>query len=348
MHSRTSISTVAAVVAAMFSIALLLAACGSGSGPGAPASPTQPSKTGVTPAKSNPGTSQLKGKITSSGAWALYPMMVRWAEEFQKRNPGVEFDISAGGAGKGAADALGGMVDIGMVSREIFPAEIEKGAVYVGSAIDAVVATANPANPYREQLLASGINRQAFIDIWISGKATNWRDVFPGAKVMGKTDLHVYTRSDAAGAPETWANYLGKKQEDLQGIGVYGDPGLAETIRKDPLGIGFNNIGFAYDSKTRKQIDGLLVIPIDVNGNGKLDPGENFYDTVDALTQAIATRTYPWPPARELYLVTSRQFKGVTKEFVKWILTEGQQFAPEAGYVPLSKESAQKWLETVN
>lgn len=48
----------------------------------------------------------LNGTITISGAWALYPMMIRWSEEYQKLYPDIMFDISAGGAGKGMADAL--------------------------------------------------------------------------------------------------------------------------------------------------------------------------------------------------------------------------------------------------
>ena len=63
--------------------------------------------------------SELQGTIRVSGAWALYPMMVNWGEEFRKIHPKVRVDISAGGAGKGVADALAGLVDIGMVSREI-------------------------------------------------------------------------------------------------------------------------------------------------------------------------------------------------------------------------------------
>ena len=59
------------------------------------------------------------GQISISGAFALYPMVIRWADEYKKINPGVRFDISAGGAGKGISDALNGMVEIGMVSREI-------------------------------------------------------------------------------------------------------------------------------------------------------------------------------------------------------------------------------------
>jgi phosphate transport system substrate-binding protein len=44
--------------------------------------------------------------------------------------------------------------------------------------------------------------------------------------------IHVYTRSDAAGAPDVWAKHLGKKQENLLGIGVFGDPGLAAAASK--------------------------------------------------------------------------------------------------------------------
>ncbi|MCX9013142.1 MAG: substrate-binding domain-containing protein, partial [Candidatus Methanoperedens sp.] len=69
----------------------------------------------------------LEGTITLSGAFALYPMAVRWGEEFQKLHPKVKVEVSAGGAGKGMADTLGGLVDIGMVSRDIDKSEIEKG-----------------------------------------------------------------------------------------------------------------------------------------------------------------------------------------------------------------------------
>ena len=84
----------------------------------------------------------LEGTITISGAWALYPLVVRWGEEFQKIHPAVRFDISAGGAGKGMADALANAVDIGMVSREIYPQETEQGAFWVSVAKDAVFLTA--------------------------------------------------------------------------------------------------------------------------------------------------------------------------------------------------------------
>jgi phosphate transport system substrate-binding protein len=183
---------------------------------------------------------ELEGTITLSGAWALYPMVVRWGEEFRLLHSKVELDISAGGAGKGMADALGGLVDIGMVSREIYPEEVARGASWVAVARDAVFPTVNRDNPVLNDLLTTGVERETLIEIWAQGKVTAW------GEVVGKPEMtdpiSVYTRSDACGAAQTWAKYLGYEQEDLSGIAVYGDPGVAAAVARDPLGIGYNKL----------------------------------------------------------------------------------------------------------
>lgn len=283
------------------------------------------------------GQERVKGNISISGAFALYPMAVRWAEEFRKIYPEVRIDISGGGAGKGITDALTNMVDIGMVSREIYPEELKRGAYPVAVTKDAVVAVINASNPVIGEIMSKGLRRETGNSIWITGTYKTWSQAF-GSK--GPMPIHVYTRSDACGAAEVWAKYYGKKQEDLLGSGVYGDPGLALAVKKDPLGIGYNNIGYVYDSKTKKQISGLRVVPLDINGDGKITPDENFYDSMDQLINAIAEGKFPSPPARELYLVTNgKPQKEVVKKFLLWILTEGQKFVNEAGYISLSKES---------
>ena len=278
---------------------------------------------------------EIKGTIRVSGAWALYPMMVAWGEEFRKIHPKVRIDLSAGGAGKGAADALAGLVDLGMVSRDINPEEVKQGAFYIPVVKDAVFPTINERNPVLSKGLAQkGVRKQTFIDLWITGKDLTWGAV---AGTNSKETIRVYTRSDSCGAAETWAQYLGKKrQEDLQGVGVYGDPGLAEAVRKDVLGMGYNNLNYAYDFKTGLPPKGLSIIPIDVNENGKVDPEEDLRTKAQAI-QAVATGRYPSPPARDLYLVTKDGFKGITKSFILWILTDGQKHVDENGYIRLTK-----------
>ncbi|MBE0665893.1 MAG: extracellular solute-binding protein [Candidatus Aminicenantes bacterium] len=277
----------------------------------------------------------LQGTITISGAFALYPMVMKWSEEFRKLHPQVRFDISAGGAGKGIADALANMVDIGMVSREIHPMEIKKGAWFVAVTKDAVVAVINQANPLVKELQKKGIKKTNFARIWLNEEPPTWNEL---VGTRGNTQVHVYTRSDSCGAAETWAQYFGKNQEDLLGIGVFGDPGLNEAVRKDALGIGFNNINYAYDATSLKPMAGTVILPIDLDENGRIDPQENFYENRDALIKAIANDKYPSPPARDLYFVSKGQPKNqLVAAFMKWVLNEGQKFVGEAGYIALSK-----------
>jgi phosphate transport system substrate-binding protein len=287
--------------------------------------------------RNSSGQEKLSGQLSISGAFALYPMTVKWAEEFRKINPDVRIDISAGGAGKGIADALAGMVEIGMVSREIYSEELKKGAFPVAVTKDAVVAVVSGQNPAISDILAKGMKKDAGNNIWITGKFTSWGQAF---NFKSSAPIHIYTRSDACGAAEMWAKYFGKKQEDLLGVGVFGDPGLAQAVKRDPLGIGFNNIGYAYDATTKQQVKGLKVVPIDLNNNGKIDDDENFYNSMNDLIAAISSGKYPSPPARELYFVCKGNPKKnkVLNEFIKWVLTDGQKFVHEAGYIELPKE----------
>ena len=287
----------------------------------------------------------LKGTITISGAWALYPMMVRWGEEFQESHPGVNFDISAGGAGKGMADALASAVDIGMVSREIYPEELEKGAFWVSVAKDAVFCTVSEMNPVWEDLRQQGVSRETLIKVYITGEMTTWGEVVGRPEV--KDSIHVFTRSDAAGAPATWAAYLDKKQEDLLGVGVYGDPGVIEAVIKDPLGIGFNNLNYVFDFETGQPLTGARVAPIDINGNGQAAP-EEIYDTKEQALNAVAKGYYPSPPARDLNLVTKDKPTGLVNIFMRWVLTEGQEHVGEVGYISLTEEQPNSELSKLD
>jgi phosphate transport system substrate-binding protein len=295
------------------------------------------------PAQTEP---RLTGSLSLSGAWALYPMALKWTEEFQKLQPGVKIDVQAGGAGKGIADALAGMVDIGMVSRNIHPAEVEKGAFAVAVTKDAVVPMISLRNPLLKALQGRGVKREEFIALWIDKTLKAWDELFGGP---ARSAIHLYTRSDACGAAETWAAYLGKRQEDLAGIGVYGDPGLAEAVRRDPLGIGYNNVNFAYDARTLQPVEGLAVLPLDLDGNGRVDPAENVYARRDDLTRAIAEGRYPSPPARDLYFVTKgRPEKPVLVAFLNWVLTQGQAFVQETGYIRLAPERLQEEMKKIS
>lgn len=276
---------------------------------------------------------ELKGEISISGAFALYPLAVKWAEEFQKLHPEVIIDVTAGGTGKGIADALSKTVDLGMVGREINEEELKNGAWFVAVTKDAVLASANGKNPVLKELFEKGVKSEQFKNIYVDQQITTW------GQVVGNDNsakIEIFKRSDAGGVTESWAKFLKVDQDDIKGLGIFGDPGVADAVKKSENGIGFNNTLYVYDPTTRLPYPGITPLPIDVNGNGKLDENENFYDNLDSLTAAINDGRYPSPPARDLYFISKgRPENPVIIAFIKWALTDGQKYCRESGYMSL-------------
>ncbi|MBV6466111.1 MAG: Phosphate-binding protein PstS 1 [Anaerolineales bacterium] len=305
---------------------LALGACGPAGG--------SASSSGPEAGASDPGA--LSGTISVSGAFALYPMMTVWAEEFSRLHPGVQFDVQGGGAGKGMTDAIAGAVDIGMISRSIKPEEEAQGIFWVSVTKDAVFPIISEKNPVADGVMAKGITQEVFNKIYVTGEIVTWGQVIGDPSVTD--EIHVFTRSDAAGAAEQWAKYSGgKAQEDLLGVGVNGEPPMVDTVMKDPLGIGYGNLNSIFDLSGGGLVPGILIPPIDINGNGQADVDETYTVKEDAFG-AVATGKYPSPPARFENLATKGKPTGLVLAFIQWILTDGQQYLEAAGYVPLTAE----------
>lgn len=285
--------------------------------------------------------------ISFSGAFALYPLVQTWAAEYNKTHPNVRFDIQAGGAGKGLTDCLSGVVDVGMFSRELTADEKAKGVWWVALCKDAVLPTINARNPYIKTLQARGVKKDEFKGLFVDHTISTWEELL-GIK-GGPHKVNVYTRADAAGAGDAWASFFGKKQENIKGVGVSGDPGVADAVRKDMNSIGYNNTLFVFDAKTGKKLPGIEVIPIDVNGDGTIDASEDIYRNLHVFLKAVNDGKFPSPPARNLYFLT----KGKTQkkeiiDFFKWVLTDGQKLVDAAGYVPLPKGTLGEQIKKLN
>jgi len=182
--------------------------------------------------------------------------------------------------------------------------------------------------------------------IFLTGTLSYWSDLSELDK--SRTKLTAYTRSDACGAGQMWAEFLEKNQEDLRGIGVFGDPGMADAVRNDVSGIGFNNIVYAYNVETRHCYEGLTVLPIDLDENRLADSAERCCANLDQMVQAISGGWYPSPPARDLYFISKGKPENpVIKVFLKWVLEEGQLYLDKAGYVALDTLFITKQIEAL-
>jgi len=320
------------VLSALMVTSLVLSACGT-----APTTtPAAADASNSSSADTAPAQEQLSGTISVSGAFALYPMMTVWADEFQKLHPDVQFDVQGGGAGKGMTDTIAGAVDIGMISRSIKPEEEAQDIFWVSVTKDAVFPLISDANPVKEQILAKGISQEVFSKIFITNEIKTWGEVIGDASITDQ--INVYTRSDSAGAAEQWAKFAGgAAQDELKGIGINGEPALVDTVLKDPLGIGYANMNSVFDLSSGNTVTGIVVPPIDINKNGQAEAEETYKVKEDAFS-AVAEGTYPSPPSRFENLATKGKPTGLTLAFIEWILTDGQQYLEQAGYVPLTAE----------
>jgi len=64
------------------------------------------------------------------------------------------------------------------------------------------------------------------------------------------------------------------------------------------------------------------------------------------IVQAIAAGKYPSPPARDLHFVCrGNPEKKHVRAFIKWVLTEGQGYVPESGYIKIPEGKLQNELK---
>jgi phosphate transport system substrate-binding protein len=145
----------------------------------------------------------------------------------------------------------------------------------------------------------------------------------------------LYVRDRPVCAVKAFATHFGNDPKELKGTGIKGDDrDLVEAVRKDVNGLSFNNLGFIYDAKTRKITEGLAVISLDLNENGKIDHDEQIYSTLDDVISFIEKMHHAKFVNEEVNFVFSKASKNTSAGlFLYWVLTKEQKFNHELGFV---------------
>lgn len=289
--------------------------------------------------------------VRISGGVGPLPMVEVWADLYADEHD-VSFDITGGGTGVGVSDLRNGQVDVAMMGREPEPEEIEEGLFAVPMLVDTVVGTVNADNPVLDELQEDGLTREDLEAIF-TREVTNWGEVVD-ADV--DEEIVVYGRSDASAAYKQWGDFLGGEddsytQDELQSRtdgNHNGDQPVAQAIGQNENAISLNNINYVYALESGELEGDIRPVPLDIDGTG-LDEDEDFYETRDEFLAAVEDGIYPAPPAREMFLASDGEFEGAAYDFVEWVLTGGQQYVSDNGYVPLEEdrlEAAQDDLES--
>ena len=261
-----------------------------------------------------------------TGTRLVHPIFRKWIEEYTKLHPELTILLDS----RIPADSA----DIVIVSHILGPNDLKQGHASVILNRYVQLPVVNSRRNDVAALQAKGFTEADFRQIYFGDNG--YSDLIPDAYHFA-----VYKREKSACASRAFANHFGNEQKDIKGVGVKGDDqDLLEAVIRDTNGISYNNLGFLYDLKTRKPADGIAIIPLDLDGNGKVDPWENFYGDLDQVI-AFAEKAYN----RRLLIENVHVIFSATNPnkalagFLQWILTEGQQYDHAYGFLVPGKET---------
>jgi phosphate transport system substrate-binding protein len=308
--------------------------------------------------------------ITGAGATFPAPMYSKWFDEYKKKNPEVEINYQSIGSGGGIKQVTEGTVDFGAtdgpMNDEQLKAFQEKhgfGILHFPTVLGAVVPTYNVPGVST----ALNFTPEALAGIFL-GKITKWNDpAIVGANKgvnLPNADIVVVHRSDGSGTSYCWTDYLSKVSDEWKnkvgkgtsvnwpvGLGGKGNEGVTGQIKNAPNSIGYVELIYAVSNN----------IPY---GSVKNSSG-NFVKadlaSVSAAAAAVA-KTLPddfrvsitdppgktaYPIATFTWLLIPEKFsdgakRDAIKGFVKWMLTDGQNYTEQLSYAKLPKEVVAK------
>lgn len=164
--------------------------------------------------------------------------------------------------------------------------------------------------------------------------------------------MNLYTRESRSCAPIAFASHFGYEQSSIKGKGISGDDKyLIHAVKKDTAGVTYNNLGLIYDLSTRKTVEGIAVLPLDLNGNGKLDGDEKIFDNLDKVIEKLEKEEISSVPVENINVVydLANDNKNI-RLFLSWVLDQGQKYNHDYGFLNFDTEtlSKQKEILTLN
>ncbi len=291
-----------------------------------------------------PETGTLSGTITISGAYALTPMVNAWAESFMKIHTGVRVEITEAGTGLGIDELLQKKVQLAMISRPLTDEEKDAGIILLPVAKDGVAPIANNKNPYLRRLLDRGLSPEEFQKAF-TAESVKWSDLLD---TTGSDKIKVFARADESGAADVLAKFLYRNPADFKGTRVTGDVEMIKSVQSDPLALGFCNFSYAFSNQDGEKAENIQIIPFDLDFDNKIGRKEIPFKNLAEAHRSVWLGLYPEMLCRELALGSlGKPTDPAVIEFLKYVLTVGQDDVKNAGLCPLNNVYVKNSLEMI-
>ena len=304
--------------------------------------------------------------INGAGASFPNPVYSKWFDEYQKKNSQVQINYQSIGSGAGIKQVTEGTVDFGAsdgpMNDEQLKAFQDKhgfGILHFPTVLGAAVPTYNIPGV----TAALNFTPEALAGIFL-GKITKWNDpAIVGANKgvnLPAADIVVVHRSDGSGTTYIWTDYLSKISDEWKdkvgkgasvnwpvGLGGKGSEGVTGQIKNAPNSIGYveliyaasNNIpyGSVKNSSGNFVKADLASVSAAAAAAAKTMPD----DFRVSITNPEGKTAYPiasftWLLIPEKFSDTAK--RDAIKNFLNWMLADGQNYAEPLSYAKLPKE----------
>lgn len=313
----------------------------------------------------------LAQHLTAAGATFPYPIYSKWFSEYAQQHPGVEINYQSIGSGGGIHQVSDGIVDFGASDMPMTDAMLSQAKVkliHIPTVLGAVVPVYNVPGVSADLRFAPDV----LADIYL-GKITKWNDSRlakdnPGVK-LPDLGINVVHRSEGSGTTFIFTDYLSKVSPEWKskvgansavswpaGIGGKGNEGVSGTVKQVPGAIGYveliyamqNHMSYGYVRNAagtwlKASIEGVTNaaasvkdMPADYRVSITDAPGKNAYP--------ISSFTYLLIPAQQSDAAKAK----VIKDFLQWMLKNGEGEVSALYYAPLPNNVAKKVQATVS
>jgi phosphate transport system substrate-binding protein len=308
--------------------------------------------------------------INGAGATFPYPMYSKWFDDYHKKYPNIQINYQSIGSGGGIRQVLAGTVDFGASDGPMDDGQIKEFKDKRGTDIlhfPTVLGADVPSYNIPGVTAELNFTPEALAGIFL-GTITKWNDpaivgANPGVNLPAN-DIVVVHRSEASGTTYIWVDYLSKVSEAWKnkvgkgaavnwpvGLGGKGNEGVAGLLTQTPNAIGYVELIYAIQSKMPygrvKNSSGAFVkadlasVTAAAAGAAKDMPD----DFRVSITNAPGKTAYPVSSFTWLLVpakISDIAKRDAIKDFLKWMITDGQNYTEALSYAKLPKEVVAK------
>ena len=309
--------------------------------------------------------------LNAAGATFPYPIYSKWFDQYHQAHSNVQINYQSIGSGGGIRQLLDKTVDFGASDGPMSDDQLKTATVpilHFPTVLGAAIPSYNVAGVQGDL----NFTPEALSGIFL-GKVTKWNDpaiasANPGVKLPGD-DIVVVHRSDGSGTSYIWTDYLSKVSPEWQqkvgkatsvnwpvGLGGKGNEGVSALIQQTPGSLGYIELIYA--------IQNHLPYGKVKNSSGAFVKAD--LASVSAAAAAVA-KTMPddfrvsitnpegkaaYPIASFTWLLIPAKFtdtakRDVVKDFLKWMMTDGQSSCEALSYAKLPKEVVAKEMKAI-